>query len=163
MTKFKIDYFSSEMGAGELKKRLLNFQPTIGPTDWTFNAWECNSNFANAIKPGAGNLNVIDFLEIHKDFWEVGGFLADIHSRLKGAIAVVALQKNPGSEFGLGGGRGLEKPRLYLSMSRDGVCKIVKAKNWRTSENPNGLQLNYKLVQGCHFYVYRDWYREERK
>lgn len=162
MHYFEMHYFSSEMGPSELRERLSHFQPKRALDDWRFHAWERSSNFGDVIKPGKGIINVIDFLEVHKDYWEVGGMIKEIHDKLDGATAIIALQKNPGSDVGLGGARGLEKPRLYLSMSNNGVCKIVKAKNWRTSENPNRMQCCYKLVQGCHFYVTKDWHRKGR-
>ena len=86
----------------------------------------------------------------------MGGKLAEIHKRLKGAIAFVALQKNPGVKMGLGGFRSAEKPRLYLSMD-SGILTIAKAKNWATSENPNGLEYRFKIVGGCKFIKVQGW------
>ncbi|WP_155321959.1 hypothetical protein [Desulfosarcina ovata] len=158
MRKFETHYFNSEMGGSELKKRLGLF-PDILPSQWNFRAWERADNFADVIKPGKGRLNIIDFLELHDNFYEVGGRLAEIHKKLKGAVAVVAMQKNAGVDTGLGGFRGLEKPRLYLAMS-PGRLKIVKAKNWKTDQNPNGLQYEFKVAQGCKFTTVRDWHRQ---
>jgi hypothetical protein len=154
--KFETHYFNSEMGESELKKRLMLFEGT--PLDsWKFKAWERSSNFADVIKPGPGKLNIIDFLEIHDNFYEIGGRLGEIHNKLNGAVAIVALQKNMGSDTGLGGGRSLEKPRLYLSME-PGRLKIVKAKNWQGSDNPNGQQVTFKTIKGCKFPLQQDWH-----
>jgi len=161
MKTFEIHLFNSEMGNGELRKRLDRFSPVVKLDDWQFQAWERNGNFADVIRPGREIINIIDFMELHEDFWKIGGMLKEIHDKLKGAIAIVALQKNPGCEHGLGGGRGLEKPRVYLSLS-PGCCRMVKAKNWATGENPNGLVINYKLHQGCHFSITQNWHREEK-
>ena len=156
----KIHYFNSEMGPGELRTRLEKFGEPLDT--WKFQAYERSSNFADVIKPGPGNLNIIDFLEIHENFYEIGGRLKEIHDRLKGAVAIVALQKNKGAELGLGGGRGQEKPRLYLSMD-NGRMLLVKGKNWtKEGVNPNGLEIKFKLVQGCQFMPQGDWKREER-
>lgn len=35
--------------------------------------------------------------------------------------------------------------------------KIVKAKDWVTSINPNGLSIDFKLVNGCKFVCLNDW------
>ena len=108
-------------------------------------------------------LNIIDFLEVHKDFFMVGGYLKAIHDRLKSGVAIVALQKNKGLDTGLGGARGLEKPRLYLSMEpkdHGHQLKIVKAKNWAGTENPNGLCQDFKLAAGCKFIPTSQWYRD---
>ena len=32
-----------------------------------------------------------------------------------------------------------------------GKLKIVKAKNWRTELNPNGILYTFKLIDGCKF------------
>ncbi|WP_173180004.1 DnaB-like helicase C-terminal domain-containing protein [Desulfosarcina ovata] len=156
--KFETHYFNSEMGGSELRKRLSLFTDIL-PSQWRFKAWERADNFADVIKPGKGRLNIIDFLELHDNFYEIGGRLAEIHKKLKGAVAIIALQKNAGVDTGLGGFRGLEKPRLYLAMS-PGRLKIVKAKNWKTDQNPNGLQYEFKVAQGCRFITVRDWHRQ---
>ncbi len=161
MRKSEVHYFNSEMGSSELKKRLNNFDDLI-PSDWSFKAWERSNNFADVIKPGQGKINIIDFLEIFDNFYEVGGKLAEIHKRLKGAVAIVALQKNPGVHVGLGGYRGMEKPRLYLSMD-SGSITIQKAKNWVTAENPNGLEYRFKIVAGCKFIKVQDWHKPAPK
>ncbi|MDP2849087.1 MAG: bifunctional DNA primase/polymerase [Humidesulfovibrio sp.] len=156
MHKAQVHYFNSEMGAQELKKRLSKFDMPL--SSWTFNAWERTDNFQDAIRPGPGIINIIDFLEVSEDFYRVGGMLKAIHDKLNGALAIVALQKNRGTDLGLGGGRSLEKPRLYLALE-PGVVKIVKAKNWRTHTNPNGLQLKFKTVDGCKLLPQGDWHK----
>jgi hypothetical protein len=153
MTKHDIHYFSSEMGPIELRSRLEKFNLPL--TDWKFSAKERASNFSDVIK--ADSINIIDYLEISDDFYRVGGMIREIYDKLKSGIAIIALQKNPKTDVGLGGMRSLEKARLYLAME-PGKLKIVKAKNWQTSLNPNGLQMDFKLVQGCKFVYEEDWY-----
>ena len=50
MNRHKVFYFSSEMGAGELKKRLMLFDD-IALKDWRFQPKERNSDFADVIEP----------------------------------------------------------------------------------------------------------------
>ncbi|MBW1768011.1 MAG: hypothetical protein JRJ65_13315, partial [Deltaproteobacteria bacterium] len=69
---------------------------------------------------------------------------------------IIAVQKNVGLDVGLGGQRTLEKPRLALAMD-SGILKVVKAKNWKTEKNPNGLKTNFKLVNGCKFIQQGKW------
>jgi hypothetical protein len=116
--------------------------------------WERSGNFADVVKPDA--INVIDFLEIHKDFWEVGGMLKDIHDKLRKGTAVVALQKSKEKKVGRGGDMGLEKPRLYLAID-SGIITIVKCKNWQGERNPNGLSKRFRLVQGWKFVEDSQW------
>jgi len=152
MADQKIYYFTSEMGAIEMRKRLLMFNTDVDK--WNFEAKERSSNFPDVIYPDA--VNIIDYVELHDNFYQISGILKGIHDKLKSGIALVALQKNPGAPTGIGGYRGLEKPRLYLSLD-GGVAKIVKAKNWATTINPNGYSCKFKLISGCHFIEDGEW------
>ena len=146
MNSLPVTYFSSEMGAHELQSRLIPFK--IPLKNWNVNFLERCSNFPDVIQPDG--LNIIDFLEVHDEFYKIGGFIKDIYDRLNKGVCIIALQKNPDKDFGLGGQRSIEKSRLYLAMD-PGKIKIVKAKNWRTHENPNGLKTDFKLLGGCKF------------
>ena len=144
------------MGPQEMRARIDLFDgfPVCHPN---FKAYERTEEFADVIFPGPGNLNIIDYIELVEDFWKIAKYLKDIHEKLAGALAIVAVQKrDPNSDDPLGGKRGLEKPRLVLAM-RNGSIKIVKAKNWKTGQNPNGLQAGFKLVQGCKFLRTSEW------
>lgn len=153
MQNQEIYYFSSEMGGLELQDRLSKFDIPLG--QWKCKFIERSSNFADVIKPDA--LNIIDFLEINDEFYKVAGFIKEIFDKLKKGVAIIALQKNRGTDYGLGRMRSLEKPRLYLAMET-GKIKIVKGKNWANSEkNPNGMICDFKLVNGCKFIMTSGW------
>ncbi len=153
----KIHLFSSEGGKEELKQRISKFDLPLDA--WTFSAWDRSGDFADVIRPD--DVNVIDYLEIHDEFYKIGGILKAISNRLKNGFCLIALQKNSGRDEGLGGARGLEKPRLYLSMD-GGRLKIVKAKSWvDSSKNPNGQAVRFKLVDGCKFTIESKWERGE--
>ncbi len=152
MNKYKIHYFSSEMGALELKSRLSKF-PQLALSDWNFDPTERSGNFADVIYPD--EINIIDFMEIHQDFYLIGLWIKEVFDKLKKGIAIIAIQKNTGKgvDIARGGVGSLEKPRLYISLSNNPhVLKIVKAKNWVNDiVNPNGLTMRYKIVGGCQF------------
>ena len=145
------------MGAAELRGRLSKFQDT------SLSAWEKvkfkerSGNFGDVIVPGEGNINIIDFLELYDNFYEVSGKLAEIHNKLKGAVAIVAQQKNRGADTGLGGERTIEKPRLSLNMGH-GFLKIRKNKNRIGGENTDGQRINFKLINGCKFIPQGGWH-----
>lgn len=148
-----VHLFSSEGGKEELNMRISKFG--LPQDAWTFSAWEKSGDFADVVKPDA--INVIDYLEIHDDFFKIGGMLKAISDRLKTGFCLIALQKNSGRDEGLGGARGLEKPRLYLAMD-NGRLKIVKGKSWKNRENnPNGQEITFKLVDGCKFVSVSEW------
>ncbi len=157
MGNFKINFFSSEMGAMELRDRLKKFEVNLKHWKENINFRERSSNFADVIKPN--DINIIDFLEITDEFYKVGGMIKEIYDKLKKGIAIIALQKNPRTDIGLGGMRSIEKARLYLSME-SGRIKIVKGKNWASEVNPNGISRRFKLVQGAKFIPTTDWQRE---
>ena len=156
MIDHEVVYFSSEMGGAELKERLLNFNEKVPFTMWSHCTFiERSNDFDVAIRPNA--INIIDFMEIHDEFYKVGGFIKKIFDKLDQGIAIIVIQKNKGREDGLGGQRSIEKARLYLSMS-PGVVKIVKAKNWVSGLiNPNGMVKQYKLAKGMIFSDQSNW------
>lgn len=158
MHRHKVYYFSSEMGAVELKERVQNYDKM------DFGEWkkctfiERATDFDLAIRPDG--INIIDFLEVHDEFYKIGGHIKKIFDKLDKGVAIIAIQKNPGRDEGLGGARSIEKARLYLSMS-PGKIKIVKAKNWINSMiNPNGMVMEYKLAKGIILRPQGDWKRE---
>ena len=146
MGKYKVHYYSSEMGPEELKLRLSKF----GNITWKFDARERSTNFADVIYPD--DINIIDYIEITSgEFYLIGEELRAIFDKLNKGIAIVALQKKKGAELGRGAEFSLEKPRLYLSMD-SGSLKVIKAKNWAVEgENPNGVEFKFRLIKGAEF------------
>lgn len=140
-----IQYFSSEMGPEEMKLRLSKFPVS----DWAFQARERSANFADVVMPD--KINIIDYLEVTNDFFLVAEEISKIWDKLKGGIALIAVQKKQGATLGRGAEFSAEKPRLYLSMD-SGRLTIVKGKNWAVeAQNPNGLKFSFKLVGGFKF------------
>jgi hypothetical protein len=142
------NYFSSEMGAAELNIRLRKFGKSLD--EWkAIRFLAKSSDFKDVIDPNG--LNIIDYLEVSKDFYEIGGMLTDIFNNLKDGVAVVAIQKPSGRDTGVGGARTLDKARLYMAIE-PGVLKIVKGKLWRQEcVNPNGLFCKWTLGGGANF------------
>lgn len=161
--KGNVMYFSSEMGAIELKSRLLKFEELMHYplAQWKkVNFKERSGNFADVIDPDG--INIIDFLEITDDFYKIAAFMKQIYDRLSRGIAVIAIQKNRGADLGRGGNLGLEKPRLYMTLD-DSRAKIEKGKNWADSRiNPNGMVCEYGLFQGASFFVKKSWYKPQQ-
>ena len=146
MDRWDIHYFTSELAEQELKKRLSKFG---GDIDWRFHAHERNSNFDGVIVPNT--MNIIDYLEPPSgEYFAISDQIAAIQGRLTTGIAIIAIQKKRKTELGRGAEFSEERARLYLSMD-SGKLKIVKAKNWRTEVNPNGMLYTFKLTDGCKF------------
>lgn len=156
MLNHKIHYFSSEMGKVEMKMRLSKFDEPL--TRWKFRAVERDSNFADCVIPD--QINIIDFLELTgaegAEFYKIGAFIKEIYDKLTTGVAIIALQKQFRAELGRGGIGSLEKARLYITLEK-GVLKIVKAKNWATEVNPNGLCISFKIIQGAKLITTSEW------
>lgn len=150
-----ITYFSSEMGPTELKDRISKFTRPL--EDWRKVSFkERSSNFQDVIEPD--KINIIDYLELADDFYKVGGQIKAIFDKLNTGVAIIALQKKIGSELARGGDFTMEKARIYLTLSRDNICKIIKAKNWvHPMLKPTGKQRKYVLVNGCEFRTRSSW------
>ena len=159
--KHEIHYFSSEMTAGRLKRRLMKF-PDFANLSIGFKSYERYDNYADVIKPDA--INVIDFLDVDNATpYMIGNELKNIYMKLNTGIAVVAIQKKSAQkdwggkvhevELGVGGETTIRRASIYLTMDKYPENKLVirKAKEWATNINPIGLAWQYKIINGVEF------------
>ena len=115
-------YFSSsnETNARTLRKRLAAFNEPLDV--WKpMKAISRPGEFQDVIRPDS--LNLIDYLAVHSDFYEIGGKIAAIAEKLNDGVAIIALQKNPGANFGRGGAMTMDKATAYISLERGCVEK----------------------------------------
>jgi primase-polymerase (primpol)-like protein len=164
MHSHTVFYLSSEMEGEEFRDRLDAFEG-LGVHDWQISAHRVAENYEDHIRPGRGVINIVDFLEIHDEFFRIGGQLKNIHDALDGAVAVVAVQKNPDKDTPLGGYRGLEVARLALAIEEEGVLKITKAKAPRGKHTPRNKQIRFMVAgSGSRLVPLGDWHEQsERK
>ena len=89
-----------------------------------------------------------------------------IFDKLRTGIAIISLQKNEGAELGLGGGRGLEKARLYLTIRDDpshgNIIKIKKGKN-AIGRNRKGQELDFSIFDSWKLSPKGDWSFREKE
>lgn len=143
-----IPYFSSEMGASELRGRLKNFRLPL--ESWAgLYPLERSRDFHDVIWPNG--INVVDYMECSEEFYKIGGYIRQIHEKLDKGICIIALQKKEGADYGRGGEFTAEKARLYLSLKEQvktfNTIKIVKAKSF-FGQNPNGQQMDFRITRG---------------
>ena len=145
--KYNIVLFDSENSRQELAIRFSKFE---GSDNWPDDfVRERNKNFADVIEPA--KINIIDYLEIHDNFYAVGKLLRDIRDALKSGIAVVAIQKAKGAELPLGRDFSQQLARLVVTID-PGVLTIRKAKFFANRDvNPNGAKFSFKLLDGAKF------------
>lgn len=158
MDKYKINFYSSEMGNSELKIRLLQHDD-IQLNEWKIKAYERMDFYHDVIEPNA--ISIIDYIDAGDSAFEINNILKKIDAKLKGSkgICVCGLQKPAGRDLGYGKDYSAWVPRLYLSLE-NGVMKIVKAKNFYGEENPNGMMCNFRLYRGARFERKGLWSRE---
>jgi hypothetical protein len=156
-----VKYLTSELSDVRLSIRLHDFCKVHGTS---LNDWDehvdfrgRSSNFAPALNPAW--LNVVDYLEVYREFHEVGVPLREMFRRQQGQTGVtfVGLQMKHGNVLGRGGSLSMEKAFLYLTMDcfkERGLNRLVieKAKDPANDEvNPNGLDFWFRIEKGCKF------------
>jgi hypothetical protein len=151
------------MGPIEWTKRMQGFGCTT-KSDVKFKAKTCYKNFHDKID-GSNKIFIVDFLEIHDNFYEVAGLIRKIHEKLKEGICFVAVQKKIGEKLGRGSDFSMEKARLYLTMEfeeKQACTKmtIIDAKANKTMSDVRGLSKRIKIVNGSQIHsLDKDWTR----
>ena len=160
-----IRFISSEVSSqSEFKKRFrgyrgipLSFWLPDAMTDYVARS----NDFARALK--AGGLNLIDYLEFPESDFTMGAeMLKQIHDRLAGGVAVVAVQKKKGQKLPRSGDLIMEKPRLAITLSGIegtpyGIAEIVKAKIPKGGRH-DGKRLRCEMVEhGSTFTIHDEW------
>ena len=85
----------------------------------------------------------------------VDGYLYVIQRKLNEGIAIVALQKNPGTSYGIGGFQTKAKPSIFCTLEGN-ILKVEKAKNFNKI-NPNGYTAKFKIFDGINLSRVGDW------
>jgi hypothetical protein len=103
-----------------------------------------NKDFRDVIQPDG--INIIDWLNLGDAFYQLGTILEGIKEKLTTGIAVVAIQKDPNKELGMGGMWGEHLASLYLALDFERLT-VKKAKKWY-DVNPNNKCYGFKIVDG---------------
>ena len=151
--KMPVVYLNSEMGDEEFTSRMQAFG-VDSEDQIKFDCIECHNNFADHID-GTRKLYIVDFLEIHDNFYEIAKHIRAIHEKLGDGVAVIAIQKKNGERLGRGADFSMEKARLYISMDYqpDAKCTrvtIVDAKSPKR-QGVRGAYQDVKIFNGASF------------
>ena len=150
-----IYYWTSEMGGPELYSRVENFD------DFDEKMWDAKVNFAerseefaDVVKLYPDAIHIIDNLELHDNFYLVGGMIDAIWRALGKGVVIIGLHKDKGKDYAQGGMASIKRPRLWLDLApRKGggnQMKVGKFKNWRDKlTNIKNMTFDYHLVKGC--------------
>lgn len=160
LIKYKINYYSNEMGDVEIKRRLKKAMIHLNVSTESLrkiNFYKRLDNFADIIQDEDNTIHIIDYVDVTKDAYLIGETIKTIFAKLKKSVCLIALQKDYGKDLARGGASSLDKARIYVTLER-GKAKIVSGKDWANEHiNPAGLELSYKLVQGCKFISETEW------
>jgi hypothetical protein len=153
MGRFDCYYFSSEMSARACRNRISKHLETP-LKDWKIKFVESFTDYADVIQPD--DLNLVDYVEpVDGEYFKVPSILSSIQRRLKNGVAIVALQKNPGASYGVGGQQTKAKPSIFCTLEGN-ICKIEKAKNF-DKINPNGYTAKFKIFDGINLSRVGNW------
>lgn len=149
--KIPIEYYNSEMGDVEYTMRMRNFGIKKAK-EIAIKVYHRHDNYQDVIN-GAKKLYIIDFLECHDNFYEIGKPIRAIHEKLKDGVAIIALQMKQGQKLGRGGEFSMEKARLYLTLDYDEQLsqtqiRIADAKFPKVPYAVRGLHRNIKIIGG---------------
>ncbi len=158
--KYPIVYLNSEMGDEEFTDRMVKLGCN-SPADIKFKCYRRASDFHDLINGDKG-IYIIDFLEIHDKFYEIGKPIKQIHDKLQDGIAIINIQMKGGSRLGHGGDFSKEVSRLYLSLDykEDLRCTTVfieEMKSPKTIAGYRGWHRNVKILEGSRISPMGNW------
>jgi len=149
-----LDFYVSE-GAEMIKPKFAKLGITSAPAFRTYHRTE---NFADVIQPD--NLSVIDYLRVDMEqSYAVSQKLFEIFNKLNTGIAVVAMQKPPGSrKLAFGGASTAFEPALYMGMDSNGSntgwlgFEKIKIPRLYGGGDPYQTKIEYRIESGVIFY-----------
>lgn len=150
MDKFKVVYFTSELSAVALKRRLVPFEEWYelrnGDGKPKFQILDRADNFHDIIYPKYSNYMVfVDYLDVNNEaeYFKLKPYIRRIKRAMGNGVAVVALQKRPGLSDAFGGANLRSDADLYFALDF-GKLEVVKAKDY-VGENPNGTKYKFDI------------------
>jgi len=137
----------NEYTASKFKRRVSRMT-WHNPIDVTgkpkFELIERRENWKDIIRPD--NINIIDWLNLGENWYEIGKVIEGIQSKLNKGIALISIQKDEHKTLGRGAGFSEELASLYLTMDF-GRLYVRKCKEW-VETNPNGKAYGFDIVDG---------------
>ena len=158
--RIPVVYLNSEMGDEEYTDRMKKWGITSAE-EIQFDVIECHKDFHDHITEEK-KIFIVDYLEIHDNFYEIAKDIRAIHEKLKDGICIINLQKDPKAALGRGGEFSREKARLYINLDyveseRATKFTITDAKSPKR-EGVRGAFRYVKIINGCRFQPKDEWH-----
>ena len=158
--KMGVVLFSNDMTEEEIKERMLNAGVYI-PNPAPFKIWDCFSDFQDHQEFRPDGINVIDYLDLNSEVYMIGNEIEKIYRKLNRGMALIAIQKKPGQNIGIGGVFSWKRAKIYLSLGtvKEGAelyhkLAIEKCRGRVDPKvNPRGMVWKFKLIGGIKFWV----------
>ena len=151
MDKFPCILMGNEYTDRKFRRRVERMDwknPLRGDGTPKFELIERYEGWKDIIQPNS--INIIDWINLSDNFWQIGHILEGIRAKLQDGIAVIVLQKSKGKDLGLGGEWGKHLTSLYLVMDY-GRIYVEKCKEWY-EHDPNGETYGFEIVgEGTRF------------
>ena len=147
MDSFPCTLMGNEYTPGKFKRRVSRMtwkEPLNGNNEPKFELIERREYWKDIIRPD--NINIIDWLNLGDNWYEIGKVIEDIQSKLHRGIALISIQKDEHKTLGRGAGFSEELASLYLVMDFERLL-IRKCKEWK-EWNPNGKMYGFKIIDG---------------
>lgn len=146
MDEHKCRFISTEMTEAKFRKRMdkLDWAEPIngtGSLKFEFGMMD-GDDYEDAIHPD--KINIIDWVGLRGEFWQIENIIRDIKARLRNGIAILILQKKEGQDTPVGGEFALRRADVCLSIDA-GVLKVLKAKDYN-QPNPNYRRWAFEIV-----------------
>ncbi len=147
MDTYPCTLMGNEYTPGKFKRRVARMgwrNPLTETGTAKFELIERREGWKDIIRPD--NINIIDWINLSDNFYQMGKIIEDIQAKLHNGIAVISIQKDEHKTRGLGGGFSEHLASLYLSIDFEKLT-IIKAKEWQ-EWNPNGKMYGFQIVDG---------------
>lgn len=147
MDSFPCTLMGNEYTAGKFKRRVKRMDwknPLKEDGSPKFELIERRSGWKDIIRPN--NINIIDWVNLEDNFYQIGKVIEGIQEPLDGGIALISIQKDETKQMGLGGHFSEDLASFYLLVDYQRLT-IRKVKEWK-EWNPNKKIYGFEISDG---------------
>ncbi len=143
MDKYQCRLMGNEYDARKFRDRMkyFNWVEFVNDGKPKFELIERYENHKDIIAPDA--INIIDWLNLGDNFWQISKILEGIKSKLHKGIAIVVIQKSEGKTLGRGGDFSRDLASVYFTIDHQRLT-VEKVKSYKRID-PNGKMYSFTI------------------